>query len=132
MGKDPAPAVRALAGDNVEVTGTVADVRPYLARARVVVAPLRAGGGTRLKIMEALDVGRPVVATSLGCEGMEDLVGRGVVVADTAPGLADAIADLLLDPARAAALGRAGHDAVAAEHTWDVALAPLLQAVRPC
>ena len=116
----------------IEVTGTVADVRPFLARARVVVAPLRAGGGTRLKIMEALDVGRPVVATSVGCEGMEDLVGRGVVVADTAPALAEAIADLLLDPARAAALGRAGHDAVAADHTWDAALAPLLEAVRPC
>ena len=76
------------------------------------MAPLRAGGGTRLKIMEALDVGRPVVATSVGCEGMDDLMGRGVVVADTARALAEAIADLLLDPARAAALGRAGHEAV--------------------
>ena len=130
--RDPAPAVRALAGGNVQVTGTVADVTPYLAQARVVVAPLRAGGGTRLKIMEALDVGRPVVATSVGCEGMEDLVGRGVVVADTAAGLAEAIAGLLVDPARASALGRAGHDAVAADHTWDAALAPLLEAVRPC
>ncbi len=130
VGKDPAPAVRALAGGSVEVTGTVADVNPYLARSRVVVAPLRAGGGTRLKIMEALDVGRPVVATSIGCEGLGDLVGRGVVVADTAPGLADAIADLLLDPARAAALGRVGHDAVEAAHSWDMALAPLIEAVR--
>jgi glycosyltransferase involved in cell wall biosynthesis len=132
VGKDPAPAVQALAGENVVVTGTVADVTPYLGRSRVVVAPLRAGGGTRLKIMEALDVGRPVVATSVGCEGMEDLVGRGVVVADTAMGLAEAIASLLLDPARASALGRSGHDAVAAGHTWDGALAPLLKAVRPC
>jgi len=132
VGKDPAPAVRALADDHVEVTGTVDDVSPFLARARVVVAPLRAGGGTRLKIMEALDVGRPVVATSVGSEGMEDLVGRGVLVADTVPALAGTIADLLLDPARAAALGRAGHDAVVADHTWDAALAPLLEAVRPC
>jgi polysaccharide biosynthesis protein PslH len=132
VGKDPAPAVLALADDTIEVTGTVEDVRPSLARSRVVVAPLRAGGGTRLKIMEALDVGRPLVATSVGCEGMEDLIGRGVVVADTAPALAEAIADLLLDPALAAALGRAGHDAVAADHTWDAALAPLLQAVGPC
>ena len=132
VGKDPAPAVLALAGDTIEVTGTVEDVRPYLAQARVLVAPLRAGGGTRLKIMEALDVGRPLVATSVGCEGMEDLIGRGVVVADTASALAEAIADLLLDRAHAAALGRAGHDAVAADHTWDAALAPLLQAVGPC
>jgi polysaccharide biosynthesis protein PslH len=131
VGKDPAPAVLALADESVEVTGTVDDVGPYLARARVVVAPLRAGGGTRLKIMEALDVGRPVVATSLGCEGMEDLVGRGVVVADTPGDLADAVVDLLLDPARAAALGRTGHEAVTADHTWDAALAPLMEAVRP-
>jgi glycosyltransferase involved in cell wall biosynthesis len=132
VGTDPAPAVLALAGDTIEVTGTVEDVRPYLAQARVLVAPLRAGGGTRLKIMEALDVGRPLVATSVGCEGMEDLIGRGVVVADTASALAEAIADLLLDPAHAAALGRAGHDAVAADHTWDAALTPLLQAVGSC
>jgi glycosyltransferase involved in cell wall biosynthesis len=130
VGRDPAPSVRAQARADVEVTGTVADVGPYLARSRVVVAPLRAGGGTRLKIMEALDVGRPVVATSLGCEGLGDLVGRGVVLADTAEGLAGAIADLLLDPAGAAALGRIGHDAVKAEHSWDAALAPLMEAVR--
>jgi polysaccharide biosynthesis protein PslH len=131
VGRDPTPAVRALADRTVEVSGTVADVNPYLERSRVVVAPLRAGGGTRLKIMEALDVGRPVVATSLGCEGMEDLVGHGVVVADAAAELAAAIADLLLDPVRAAALGWAGHDAVKARHSWDTALAPLMEAVRP-
>jgi polysaccharide biosynthesis protein PslH len=130
VGKDPAPAVQALADDSVEVTGTVPDVGPYLARSRVVVAPLRAGGGTRLKIMEALDVGRPVVATSLGCEGMEDLVGQGVILADTVTEQAEAIAELLLDPARAAALGRTGHQAVKARHSWDIALAPLLEAVR--
>jgi glycosyltransferase involved in cell wall biosynthesis len=132
VGRDPAPSVLALARDNLQVTGTVPDVTPYLAESRVVVAPLRAGGGTRLKLMEALDVGRPVVATSVGCEGAEDLVGRGVVVADTAKSLADAIASLLLDPARASELGQAGHNAVSAEHTWDRALAPLLQAVRAC
>jgi glycosyltransferase involved in cell wall biosynthesis len=132
VGRDPAPAVRALADESVEVTGTVADVTPYLARSRVVLAPLRAGGGTRLKILEALGAGRPVVATSVGCEGLEDLVGRGVVVADTATGLAEAIAGLLVDPARASALGRSGHGAVTADHGWDAALAPLLQAVRPC
>jgi hypothetical protein len=63
---------------------------------------------------------------------MEDLVGRGVIVADTAGAFAEAVSGLLVDPSRAAALGRAGHAAVAAEHTWDVALAPLLGAVQPC
>lgn len=132
VGKDPAAAVRAIASDNVQVTGTVADVTPYLARSRVVVAPLRSGGGSRLKVLEALDSGRPVVATSIGCEGLEDLVGRGVIVADSAVGLAEAIVGLLDDPVRASALGRTGHEAVVADHTWDAALAPLLEVVQSC
>jgi glycosyltransferase involved in cell wall biosynthesis len=129
IGRGPTPEILALAGPGVEVTGTVAEVAPYLARARVVVAPLRAGGGTRLKIMEALDSGRPVVATSIGCEGLEDLVGRGVILADTTSGMADEIVRLLHDPPGSARLGVQGHDAVDAEHTWDIALRPLLQAV---
>jgi glycosyltransferase involved in cell wall biosynthesis len=129
VGRDPAPEVRALAGPRVEVTGTVPDVAPYLTQAQVLVAPLLAGGGTRLKIMEALGAGRPVVATSIGCDGLEDLVGRGVVVADTAGAMVEEITALLHDPGMAARLGKLGHDAVLDDHTWDAALAPLLAAV---
>ena len=131
VGKDPAPAVLALAGDTIEVTGTVEDVRPYLAQARVLVAPLRAGGGTRLKIMEALDVGRPLVATSVGSEGMEDLIGRGVVVADTAHAWqgGDRRSPPRPCPRR---VGSSRSRCGAADHTWDAALTPLLQAVGPC
>jgi polysaccharide biosynthesis protein PslH len=131
VGREPAPSVRALASSSVEVSGTVSDVRPYLAKARVAVAPLRSGGGTRLKILEALDLGRPVVATSVAVDGLEDLIGEGVVVADDAETMIEAVSDLLNDAERASALGRAGHDAVAARHTWDVALAPLLERVIP-
>jgi polysaccharide biosynthesis protein PslH len=113
----------------VEISGTVAEVAPYLTRSRVVVAPLRAGGGTRLKIMEALDLGRPVVATSVGCEGLEDLIGRGVVIANSTQEMAEQIVRLLRDPGEATRLGLEGHEAVIAEHTWDIALKPLLQAV---
>jgi glycosyltransferase involved in cell wall biosynthesis len=129
VGRDPTPAVRALASATIDVSGTVADVRPYLARTRVAVAPLRSGGGTRLKLLEALGVGRPVVTTSIGVDGLEDLVGRGVVVADDGAGIADALVELLKDPERAADMGRAGHDAVVSDHSWDGALAPLLEAV---
>ena len=129
MGRDPTPAVRALASESVEVSGTVSDVRPYLAQSRVAVAPLRSGGGTRLKLLEALGAGRPVVATSIGVDGLEDLVGRGVVVADAAATIAGALVELLKDPRAAADMGRAGHDAVATDHSWDGALAPLLEAV---
>jgi glycosyltransferase involved in cell wall biosynthesis len=131
VGRDPAPSVRALASSSVEVSGTVSDVLPYLAQARVAVAPLRSGGGTRLKILEALDAGRPVVATSVAVDGLEDLIGRGVVVADDAAAMADAVTALLDDPDAATALGRTGHDAVVASHSWDAALAPLLEAVAP-
>jgi polysaccharide biosynthesis protein PslH len=129
VGRDPAPPVRALASSSIEVSGTVSDVRPYLAETRVAVAPLRSGGGTRLKILEALDAGRPVVATSVAVDGLEDLIGEGVVVADDPESMIDAVSGLLHDADRAEALGRAGHDAVTARHTWDVALAPLLQSV---
>jgi glycosyltransferase involved in cell wall biosynthesis len=112
------------------VSGTVADVRPYLAQTRVAVAPLRSGGGTRLKLLEALGGGRPVVATSIGVDGLEDLVGRGVVVADDSAGIAAALVELLKHPDRAADMGQAGHDAVATDHSWDGALAPLLEAVE--
>lgn len=129
VGRDPAPLVRSQAAPDVEVTGTVDDVRPHLARARVALAPLRAGSGSRLKVLEALDAGRPVVGTSKGLEGLEDLVGRGAVVADDAPSMADAIARLLTDPDAAEALGRRGHDAVAEDYSWDRVLSPLVNEV---
>lgn len=126
VGRDPARRVLDLRGDTIEVTGSVPDVRPYLSRARVATAPLRAAGGSRLKILEALATGRPVVATSTGAEGLADLVGSGIVVADSAPATVDAIVALLQDRERAAALGRAGHEAVRDRYSWDTTLRPLL------
>lgn len=130
VGRDPTPAVRALESSHVHVTGTVPDVRTYLRRARVGLAPLRSGGGSRLKVLEALDAGRPVVATSKGVEGLEDLVGHGVVVADEPAAIARAVTDLLRDPERADSIGRAGHAAVRRRHSWAATLGPLVHAVR--
>jgi hypothetical protein len=107
VGKDPTAAVLALATADVEVTGTVASVEPWLRRAQVAVAPLRAGGGSRLKILEALDAGRPLVSTSKGLEGLEDLEGDGVLVADEPHDMAAAVIGLLQDPARASQSARA-------------------------
>jgi polysaccharide biosynthesis protein PslH len=129
VGRDPSAAVRSFGGPNVEVTGTVPDVTPYLRRARVGLAPLRAGGGSRLKVLEALDAGRPVVATTKGIEGLEDLVGNGVVVADEAHDVAEAIAALLNDPTRAEAIGREGRAAVTQRYTWGSVLRPLVDAI---
>jgi glycosyltransferase involved in cell wall biosynthesis len=117
--------VRSLASSSIEVVPSPPDVRPSLARAAVAVAPLRAGGGSRLKILEALDAGRPVVATPLGAEGLERLLGRGVFLAADAPGLARTIAELLLAPDRGRRAGVEGHAEVAEAFAWPRTLAPL-------
>lgn len=129
VGRDPSPEVRRLACAGIEITGTVADVHPYLASARVALAPLRAGGGTRLKILEALAASRPIVATTVGAEGLLDLVGKGVILADDPRAFAAATADLLGDPSRAATLGAAGRRAVVAGYDWESTLRPLFQSV---
>lgn len=129
VGREPTPSVKALAGPAVHVTGTVPDVRPYLESAAIALAPLRSGGGTRLKILEALDAGRAVVATSVGIDGLEDLVGRGVVVADGAATYAEEVVRLLQDPQRARTLGAAGAAAVRELYSWDRVLRPWLNRV---
>jgi glycosyltransferase involved in cell wall biosynthesis len=129
VGRQPAPAVRDLAGPDVEVTGTVPDVQPYLARARCTVAPLSAGGGSRLKILESLAAGRPVVSTSVGADGLDDVVAHGIVIADDPRSFADAVIALLDDANLAERVGKEGHNRVAKHYTWDKTLAPLLDAV---
>ena len=130
VGRSPGPRVQRLAAPDVTVTGTVPDTRPYLAQARLTVAPLLSGGGTRLKVLESLDVGRPVVATPIGGEGLEDLVGQGVTVTRSAPAMAEAVLDYLGDPEKATRDGLRGSQAVADRYAWDVVLEPLMQQVR--
>lgn len=129
VGRDPAARVRELSGPTVEVTGTVDDLTPWYARTRVCLAPLLAGGGSRLKILEALAAGRPVVATTIGAEGLEDLIGRGVVAEDDPRRMAAAVVALLRDPDRSTALGAMGAEAVARDHSWEAAVRPLLTAL---
>jgi glycosyltransferase involved in cell wall biosynthesis len=126
VGRDPSDGIRALAGPSVEVTGTVDDLEPWYQRTRVSVAPLLTGGGSRLKILESLAAGRPVVATAIGAEGLEDLVGRGVVVEDDPERMATALAELLTDEEGSARMGRLGAAAVETDHSWDAAVRPLL------
>lgn len=130
VGREPTAEVRALAGPSVVVTGTVEDLTPWYQATRVSVAPLLTGGGSRLKILESLAAGRPVVSTAIGVEGLEDLVGRGVVVADAPAAMAAALVELLTDVEAAAALGLAGAEAVGADHSWEAAVRPLLARLR--
>jgi len=104
---------------NVFVTGEVSDVRPFLEEAAVAVVPVRMGGGTRFKVLEALAMGTPVVSTSTGCEGLHVEHDRHLLVADTADAFATSVHALLDDPSRAAALASAGRALMSLEYSWE-------------
>jgi len=119
VGRNPTPRLRAAAdAAGARVTGTVPDVRPYLAEADVYVVPLRIGGGTRLKIFEALAAGKAVVSTTVGAEGLPLVPGRHFLRADEPEDFAVAVATLLRDPARRRAIGAAGRRLVEERFGW--------------
>ena len=120
VGRNPSPEIVRL-GDlpGVTVTGSVPAVQPYLAAAQITIAPLLTGGGTRLKILEALAMGRPMVATTQGCEGIDCIPDEHLLVADEPAAFAEAVVGLLRDPARRAALGAAGRTLVAEHYSWE-------------
>jgi glycosyltransferase involved in cell wall biosynthesis len=119
VGRRPTERLRqAAARHDVVVTGTVDDVRPYIGEAAVYVVPLRAGGGTRLKIFEALAMAKPVVSTTVGAEGLALTPDREFVAADQPDEFAGAVVALLRDPARRKELGRAGRRLVEQRYSW--------------
>ena len=107
-----------LAGPHVDVISDVPDVRPYIERAAIVAVPLRMGSGTRLKVLDALAMGKPIVSTSVGCEGIAVRNTQHLLVADGPEHFADAVLGLLSDPARGERLGRAGRQLVEAQYSW--------------
>jgi sugar transferase (PEP-CTERM/EpsH1 system associated) len=119
VGRNPSERLRAAAEQaSVKVTGTVPDVRPYVHGAAVYIVPLRIGGGTRLKIYEALAMGKAVVSTHIGAEGLPLEEGKHIVRADEPDDFARAVLDLLEDPARRKALGDAGRDLMEERFSW--------------
>lgn len=126
VGKNPHPRLAVLRDvPGVTLTGFVADVRPYIAAAAVYVVPLLSGGGTRLKVLEAMAMGKAIVSTTLGCEGIHAAPGRDIVLADEARDLAAQVVALLGDPARCATLGRAARAFVEAHFDWRIVTAAL-------
>jgi glycosyltransferase involved in cell wall biosynthesis len=118
VGRNPPPRVEKLASRSVVITGTVPSVGKYLREATLVVVPLRIGGGTRLKIFEAMAMGKAVVSTSIGSEGLDVKSGHNVILADDATSFADAIILLLRD----SALRRRYEEAaakLAAQYDWS-------------
>ena len=129
VGRAPTAAVRALAAPNVIVTGEVADTRPWLAAADVVVAPLALARGIQNKVLEAMAMGKAVVASPAAAEGIDAEVGAELLVAETPTAQAAAIGALLTDPLHARAVGTAARDRVCARYSWAARLAPLAELV---
>jgi sugar transferase (PEP-CTERM/EpsH1 system associated) len=127
VGQRPHPRLDPLRENpRVTLTGFVEDVRPYIANAALYVAPLRMGGGTRLKLLEAMAMGKAVVATRLGAEGYPVTDGRELVLADTVSDFAESVISLLQSPTRRAALGRTARAFVEQRYDWR-AIVPLVE-----
>lgn len=126
VGRQPVAAVRKLDGvGGVVVAGAVDDVRSWLAAADVVVAPLKIARGIQNKVLEAMAMAKPVVASSAAFEGIDAEAGQDLLVADSAREQADAVLRLLDDPVRASCRGGAARRRVEARYSWSTKLAPL-------
>ncbi|MCC6398961.1 MAG: glycosyltransferase, partial [Bacteroidetes bacterium] len=125
VGNAPPESVRRLASPDIVVTGYVPDVRPYVQRASVYVVPLRIGGGTRLKVLEAMSMRRPIVTTSIGCEGIDVQNGETAFIADDPAAFADATVRLLADRRLRQAMADRGRMFVRERYDWSVVCSKL-------
>jgi glycosyltransferase involved in cell wall biosynthesis len=129
VGMNPHTRLASLADDPaVELTGWVEDVRPYIAEAAVYVIPLRIGGGTRLKVLEAMAMGKAIVSTALGCEGFDLVPDQELIIADAPDQFAAAVLALLRDPERRGRLGRAARRFAGSRYDWQM-IVPRLERV---
>jgi glycosyltransferase involved in cell wall biosynthesis len=119
VGMNPTPTVTALASPpSIVVTGTVADIRPYVQHAAVIVAPLRVARGIQNKILEAMAMGRPVVVSKSASAGVSGTPGHDFEVADSAEEFAQKVL-ASLDPDRGVSIGRAARARIVADYSWD-------------
>lgn len=131
VGKGASPALLARARPpEVEFSGWVEDVRPFLAQADVCVVPIRVGGGTRIKILEAMAAGVPVVSTRVGAEGIAARDSESIVLADDPAAFARAVAELCRHPGRASSIADRAGCLVRERYGWEGVLAPLVDFYR--
>jgi len=132
VGQDPPAELlqRARRDARIVVTGYVDDIRPFVRKSSVYVVPLRVGGGTRLKVLDAMAMGKALVSTSVGCEGIEVTPGKHLIVADTAPAFARSVLELLASPDRRLALGTAGRALVESRYSWRIVADSLVEAYQ--
>jgi sugar transferase (PEP-CTERM/EpsH1 system associated) len=127
VGRNPSPAVNRLQRDGVYVSGTVSDLLPYYGRSAVCVVPLRAGGGTRLKILEAMALNRPVVSTTIGSEGIDAVDGEHLLNADGAEAFARQVVRTMQDRELSERLAANARQLVVSRYDWDTIASRQLQ-----
>jgi len=121
LGKEaPRDLVKISEQSGVSLVGLVPDIRPYLVRADVVIAPLRFGAGVRNKILEAMAMGKAVVSTTLGCEGLEVVPGVHLEVADKPSDFAGAVIELLQKPEKRTRIGYNGRGLIKEKYDWKI------------
>jgi sugar transferase (PEP-CTERM/EpsH1 system associated) len=131
VGRSPTAAVKKLAEiPGVEVTGRVEDVRPHVARGAVYVVPLRIGGGTRLKIFEAMSMAKAVVSTAVGAEGLPVTSGRDVTIADEPVRFAQAVVHMIRDDSARRAIEAAARRLVVEKYDWSAVTADFESALE--
>jgi len=118
--------------DNIEAPGFVDDIRSYAAKAAVYVVPLRIGGGTRLKILDAMAMGKAVVSTSIGCEGLDVTPEENIIVADSAEEFARRTVELLRNPDLTERLGIAGRKLAEEKYDWNMIGVKMEEVYQAC
>lgn len=131
IGRNPPTSLRERASDRVEVTGTVDDVRPYVHGCHAIVVPLRAGGGTRIKIYEAMAMGVPVVSTTIGAEGLPVTHDEDILLADDRQAFARETARLAQEPGLASRLSAQARRNVESHYSWTAATGRFLDLCAP-
>jgi glycosyltransferase involved in cell wall biosynthesis len=127
IGRNPPTSLQERASDQVVITGTVDDVRPHVQSCHAILVPLRAGGGTRIKIYEAMAMGVPVISTTIGAEGLPVTHGETILLADHPQKFAEAVLELMGTPSLAAKISRQGREAVENLHSWSAATAKFMK-----
>jgi sugar transferase (PEP-CTERM/EpsH1 system associated) len=131
VGQKPTQAVKSLESINgIKVTGAVDDIRPHIGGATVYVAPLRMGGGTRFKLLEAMAMKKPIVSTTLGAEGFAIQNGREMIIADDSGSFAQAVIALLRDESKRRALSEAGYEFVK-RYDWGEVVPKVEEIISP-
>lgn len=132
VGQNPPQYLQTLASQsqNIVLTGRVQDIRPYIAKSKVFVVPLKSGSGTRLKILDAMAMGIPVVSTSIGAEGLDVRSGEQILIADTPESFSSAVLTLLKNVERAFAIRENALKFVRATYSWEKIWVDLLAAYQ--